>query len=249
MKLNARQLYDQNLELIGQVNKALCRKRRLSEDECNDVSSHVHVRLLENGCAVLAKFRGKASLKSYLNITIENIYRDFRNHLWGKWRPTAQAQRLGDTAILLERLTHRDGYSFAEAVEIMRTNHRVAASIKELAELAARLPQRESRGFSGEEILDTLPAGEDPGETMLTKEKFARIQKIEQSLNKALESLDERDRLLIKMRFYRQIKVKEIAKRLDEDPRKLYKRFDRLLSRLEKILIQSGLNPSELEDF
>jgi hypothetical protein len=53
------------------------------------------------------------------------IFLDYRNRLWGKWRPSAEAKRLGPTAILIERLVARDGWAVDQVIEMVRVNHRV----------------------------------------------------------------------------------------------------------------------------
>ncbi len=55
---------------------------------------------------------------------VQRLFLDHRNRQWGKWRPSAEAKRRGPLAILLERLVVRDGWTFEQAVETLRTNHR-----------------------------------------------------------------------------------------------------------------------------
>lgn len=39
-----------------------------------------------------------------VNVVAQNLSYDYQNHLWGKWRPSAEAQRLGPTAVQSGRL-------------------------------------------------------------------------------------------------------------------------------------------------
>jgi hypothetical protein len=110
------------------------------------------VKLIDDDYGIIRKFQGRSSLKTYLTTVVSNEMKDFLNHLLGKWRPSAEAQRLGPVAVQLEKLL-RDGLSPNEAVRTLQTNHKVEMSAQELADMAARLPDRVPRKPMGEEVL------------------------------------------------------------------------------------------------
>ena len=74
---------------------------------------------------MLRRFEGRSSLTTYITVVVQRLFLDRRNRLWGKWRPSAEARRLGPTAVLLERLVSRDGWSAEQALETLRVNHGV----------------------------------------------------------------------------------------------------------------------------
>jgi hypothetical protein len=86
-------------------------------------------------------------------VILVNLMRDYRIQIWGKWRPSAVARRRGRDAVLLERLWVRDSLSLDEAIERMRTEHRVTLSPAELEKIAAELPRRTERRRVGDEEL------------------------------------------------------------------------------------------------
>ena len=98
-------------------------RHHLPGSEADDFGSHVKLKLIEDDYAILRKFEGRSNLRTYLTVVIQRLFLDYRIKAWGKWRPSAEAKRSGPVAILLERLTQRDGYGLEEAVELMKTNH------------------------------------------------------------------------------------------------------------------------------
>ena len=95
----------------------------------------VMVKLIDDDCAVLRKFKRDAKLSTYLNVVVQRAFADFRIQKWGKWRMSASARQLGRVAQWLELFLYRDGRSFDEAVETLRAHHEVELSVVELSEL------------------------------------------------------------------------------------------------------------------
>lgn len=91
---------------------------------------------------------------------LQRLALDYRNKLWGKWRPSAAARSLGGVALQLELLISRDGHSLAEAVEILKVNHQVGLDREVLEHIACQLPARLRRRNEGVEALQDLPAEE-----------------------------------------------------------------------------------------
>ncbi|HUF46207.1 MAG TPA: hypothetical protein VMM93_00260, partial [Vicinamibacterales bacterium] len=95
-------------DLIEQAIRTFCRRQRLSATEAEDFASEVRLHLLDRERAVLRAFEGRSSFQTYLLTVIRHQFRDWRNALWGKWRPSAEARRLGPLAVRLEMLLVRD---------------------------------------------------------------------------------------------------------------------------------------------
>ena len=135
-----------NLPVIDDVTAKVCRRHRLSAAESDDFQSDVHLHFIERNYEVLRRFEGRSSLTTYITVVVQRLFLDRRNRLWGKWRPSAEARRLGPTAILLERLVARDGWSAEQALETLRVNHNVVVdeALRALCEkLAKRTPSRQ----------------------------------------------------------------------------------------------------------
>src|SRR6185436_5001763 len=171
------QLFLAHLAHIERAATYFCRRSGFSREETEDCVSSVKQKLIEDDYAIIRKFQGKSIFKTYLTVVIRRLFLDYLDHLWGRrWRPSAEAERLGPLAIQLEGLLHRDGLSFDQACQTLRTNHHVEASPQELADLAARLPHRAPpRRMESEEALENRPTEElAPDEQVDVREKAAR---------------------------------------------------------------------------
>lgn len=250
--------YEIHLDLIEGVIGWIARRRCLSEDEGEDFSSWVRVRLLEDDCAVLRKFQARSSFRTYLVTVVQNLFRDYRIAKWGKFRPSAQARRLGTTAIRLEILMVRDGIPFEEAAEILRRNHGVEESTAELARLAgklpARVPTRSPSGAGDEEVLASLsesaeatrPAG--PEERLRERERTETQERVQTGLRSALRALEPEDRLILKMHFEDGFTVAAVARTLGLEQKPLYRRIGRSLGTLRAELEARGVDAEAATD-
>ena len=237
------------LAVAERVIRFVCATNRLSADEADDFSSHARLKLIEADYAILRKFAGRSSIRTYLTVVIQRLFLDYRTAAWGKWRPSAEAGRQGETAILLERLLTRDGYSLDEAYELMTTNHGVRLDRAELERLAACLPVRVRRTFEGEDALelvaDPCPTPED---ALTEQSRAASASRIAELLNVAIASFPTQDQLVITLRFEDGRTVPEIGALLGEDQKALYRRLDRLLRELKSALESHGVRAEHIRD-
>lgn len=244
------ELFLQNQARIERVIVWVCRKHHASQEDAEEFSSWVRLRLVEDDYAVLRKWEGRSSLETYLTSTIINLFKDFRVHCWGRWRPSAEAKRLGPVAVRLEELLVKDGRSFDEACEILRRNERVGLSWQELADLAAKLPDKTGRQRpEGEEALRGQPADDPPpDERLVDKELQRRRERMLDVLRSALALLPGLERLLLKMRFGDGMQVSEIARTLKMDQKPLYRRIEKALAELRRALEAEGFRGEELDE-
>ena len=140
-----------HLDLVDQIVATIGRRRHLSSTERDDFASFVNLRLVEDNYAILRKFQNRSTLWTYLATVIEHLSLDFCSQEWGRWRPSAMANRLGPVAVLLERLVTRDSHTIEEAMEIVRTNHHVAVELRGTQEALgpASRPRPNHRGWRG----------------------------------------------------------------------------------------------------
>lgn len=241
-------LFVSSLPDIERVTQHLARRHRLSPSETDDFLSEVNLAIIQGDYAILSSFEGRSSLRTYLTTVIHRLFLDFRRKSWGKWRPSAQALRLGPVALRLELLVCRDGLSLEEAVETLRTNFACDQSPESLRDLAARLPRRLSRRTlpEAEEVLASLPAGdlERPDAQL----DGARISESAQGLiSDVMATLGPEDRIVLRMRFEDGISVADIARTLRLDQKRLYRRLDDILQVLRRSLEERGLAWPEVE--
>src|SRR5215212_3086060 len=121
--LRADELLTSNLPLIERAIAFACRRNQLSPEDAEEFGSVVKLRLVENDYAVLRAHEGRSSMATFIGIVVQRMLLDFRIHAWGKWHASAEAKRLGDVALELEQLMHRDGRTLGEAFTILAAKH------------------------------------------------------------------------------------------------------------------------------
>jgi RNA polymerase sigma factor for flagellar operon FliA len=246
--MDRHRLFLEHLPQIEAVIACVCRRNHCDAEEAEEFAAEVRAKLIEDACQVLGRFKGKSSFETYLTTVVQRLYLDRRNQRWGKWRPSAEARRLGPVALWLEELA-RDGYGFDESCEILRTKHQVTVSVPELAQLAARLPLRQPRRVEGEERLRTLPCeAPSPEERALAREQRYERQRLYEAVMRALAPFSAEDRLLIKQRFASDVPMKTVAAGLGVEPKRLYRRLERLQKRLRRALEREGIRGEDVTD-
>jgi RNA polymerase sigma factor for flagellar operon FliA len=242
----SRDLFEQNLPLIERLLRSVCRRNAFPPDESEEFASWAKLRLIDDDYAVLRKFEGRASLPTYLTTVIVNLFRDYRIHRWGKWRPSAEAKRLGEEAVQLETLVGRDGRTLAEAIQILRTSFGVTRPAIELEQLAARLPERPRRRHEGDEALAALPSGDAADAGLLDGERRAIAERAERAVSAALAEIEAEARLALKLRFADGLTIVEIAALLGVPAKPLYGRIERSLAALRRALERDGLGAPQV---
>lgn len=241
--------YSANRLLVEQAISHVCRRHRLSGPEGEDFASTTRLALIENDHARIRAFSGRSSLQTYLVVVITRLFQDWRNSQWGKWRPSAEAKRLGPLAIKLETMTVRDKMSFEEAVETLRINHGVSEDRAALESLYVRFPVRTGRSFTNDEVLDTIGAPNSGADAPLNQaEASASAGAASAALTRALSALPPQDRIIIRMRFDDGFSVAEISKALKLEQKPLYRRVEKLLFELRRTLEGSGVSAEMIRD-
>jgi RNA polymerase sigma factor (sigma-70 family) len=236
-------LFLSQLDLIEHVISFVAARHHLPGVEADDFGSHVKLKLIEDDYGILRKFQGRSSLRTFLTTVINHLFLDYRNAEWGKWRPSAAARRAGEIAILLERLTGRDHYSFEEACALMETNYQVTVGRRELEALAGRLPARMKRRFESDEALAAVPTPQPAVDELIADQERAVIAvRVETALKKAMERLGAQDRLIFALRFHDGRTLLDIAKALRLDQKALYRRVERLVKELREALLTGGID-------
>lgn len=246
--MTAEKLYLENLRSIERIAAFVARRNHLNPDETAEFVQEVSVRLLDGDYAIIRKFQGRSEFTTYLTTVITRLYHQYRVEQWGKWRPSAEAKRLGDKAITLERLVTRDGFTFDEAVKILTTPSGSQYTIEELEAIYIRLPERGPRPveISGEVAPDAAAVDADAEERVERKDRERSARKAARAIDGLLESMNAEDRLILQMRFWDALKVPDIARRLHVEQKKVYKRLDRLFGAMRTALESAGVGKAEV---
>jgi RNA polymerase sigma factor (sigma-70 family) len=245
--LTPEQLFLGHQKLIEEVIAHTCRRSHFSPQDADDFEGLVWDKLIEDNYCKIREYRGRSSFKTYITVVIKRLLFDYRDHLWGKWRNSAEALRLGPVAMRLETLLVREGYTFAEACQILWTNDKVAMSDLELADLRGKLPPRIPRHFIGEELLQAEPS-RDPGpdERVLDQEREGNCRRVLMGLRRALDTLPAEDKVLVQMRT--EFSVANIARLRGMDQKRLYRRLDKIYDSLRKALERQGVRRQDVEE-
>jgi RNA polymerase sigma factor (sigma-70 family) len=231
------------LSVIERVTSFVCSRAHLSPSDADDFGSHVKLKLIEDDYAVLRKFQGRSSLRTYLTIVIQRLFLDYRISAWGKWRPSAEAKRGGPVALLLEQLMVRDGHTFEEACELLKTKHGVPSSRAELERVAGKLPTRARRRFETDESLADVASSEVPvDQIVVEQERQLMADRVSGVLKALMSAADTQDRLILTLRFDDGRTVADIAAMLRLDQKSLYRRLERLLRDLRKAFEAEGID-------
>jgi len=226
-------------KLLDQVIACIVRRHRLNDSDAEEFRSLVYMKLVDNDYAVLRQWKKQANLRTYLTSVVTRQCLDYRTAQWGRWRASAEAQRQGEQALILERLMSRDGFSFGEASEFMRTNLRLAISDEELERLRGLLPDRVRRRQIEDDDLTSLPAeGPDAESAAIEAEGRAEFARLAKTLDQVLHELDPQERLLLKILYWDDSTVAKASRMLGEEG--LYRKRDQILEKVRKRLQDEG---------
>lgn len=245
--MSREQLFVAELPLIERVVAWVCARRGLRGADAEDFASTVKLRFIENEYEVLGRFEGRSSLQTYVTAVVQRLYLDFQIQRFGKWRPSAEARRLGPLALQLECLLYRDGLTFDEARGVMQTDRGVAASRETLFDLSLKLPRRVSRKHVSTAEVD-LPEPAVRPSPAEQAERRAAAERTFEGLRRALGRLPARDRLVLRMHVEGGLSVADVARALGEDQKALYRKRDGLLKRLRADLEAEGVHRGDVHD-
>jgi RNA polymerase sigma factor (sigma-70 family) len=244
--LTPEQLFLGHLKLIEEIIRHCCRRSRLSPQEGEEFRGTVMLKLIDENYPVFRQYRGDSAIGTYLSVVIGRLLLDYQNHIWTKWRNSAEAGRLGPVAQRLERLLGREGFTLQEAYQILR-GEGLEMSESELADLRARLPPKIVRRFVGEEILQLKAShGLRPDQEFEMKERSIIKQRVLRVLDRVLKSLPAEDLLLVGMRT--KLSVADIARLRRMEQKPLYRRLTKIYKELRKAMEREGIRKQDIED-
>ena len=244
--MDHQRLFTDNLELIEKLVRISGRRHHLSHVELEDFAGYVNVELLENDCATLRKFQNRSSWWTFLATVIEKLALDFLIQRWGRWRPSAMAEKLGPVAVILDRLVNRDNHTLEEAMEIVRTNHAVGMSYSELRAMWEQLPPRPRVTEVGEEAAAVVSSPDSSEVHVDDAVRRGNIDRLEKTLFAAFGALAAQDRVMIALRYDHGLSVVEIAKVMNSSVPTIHRRLDRSLKELRGALSRGGFDPREI---
>jgi RNA polymerase sigma factor (sigma-70 family) len=237
----ARALLESNFDQIQRKLQHLSRHSGLPDHEAEEFRSWALFKLVEDDYRILASWQGRSTLPTYLTVVLVNLMKDYRTHVWGRWRPSAAARRLGPEGVLLEQLWVRDGLPLDEAIHRMRTVHGISLSSAEVERTAAGLPRRPEKRRVGERELKGIPVDGRVESRIEDAEQARTAVRLRQALLPLLRGLPAEHRLLLRLCYRDGLSMAAIAPLLGRSQRELYSLRDHCLKRLRRALESLGL--------
>lgn len=235
-----------HLDLIKQIVRTVGKRRQLPASEREDFASFVQLRLVEDDYAILRKFQGRSSLWTYLASVIERLSLDFCTEKWGRWRPSAMADRIGPVAVILERLVTRDGHPLEEAIEIIKAQNDDSLTYAAIRNIWEQLPTRSRTMEVGEEAAEAILGHDTSDAGVEDAERRRNIERLQQVLRTAFAEIPAQDRVLIALRFDQDLPMVEIAKVTGSSVPTLHRRLDKSVKQLRAALTHAGFDPREI---
>lgn len=243
-RMSPRELLLANLPLLRDLVGFLARRYRLTGEQVEELEAFVRLRLIEDDYDVLRRWRQHSALKTYLTIVVQRLFRDYCNQLWGKWRASAAAVRLGPLAEALEELLYKEGLTFEEACQALASRPRVTRD--QLAALYAQIPPRPGRHRSqplGDEESTAVAPAANPEEAVLQQADESTVGR---AVAASLRGLRAQDRLLLRLHFAEDLSVAEIARLQDTPSKGLYKRLNAVLKGIRRDLRTAGVDARDI---
>lgn len=244
-------LFVEHLDWIDKIAAVVCRTHGVWGDEAEDVVAWIKMKLAADDYAVFRQFRGECMLQTYLTSVVVRQFHEYSRRRWGRWRPSARAERLGGPAKELEALVYRDGYTLQQAGETLRSAGRTTLSDIELARLLDRLPTRSPVRPAEVGSNSTLHAAEKPSradEVVAAAEAEARRGEVMEALERAIAQLEPEEAMIVRMHFVEGYTLLDMGSILGIEQKPLYRRIERLRVRLRGYLESAGVGRRDVHE-
>lgn len=246
----AETLFLAELATINRAIRFACFRAGLGVDEAEDFASHVRVKLIEDDYAVLRKYEERSTFAAFVSIVIQRLLLDYRVSQWGKWHASSRAQRLGDVAVTLEMMLHRDGRTIDEAFPALKRRW-PALTREEVDRLAEQLPPRTRRPrpvsleLAGGALLSRADA---VTAAAFASDRRALSRRIAEVVRSVIRDFADDDRLICRLRFEGGMSVAAISRALGIEQKPIYRRVRKCLLVLRKQLEREGICADDVEN-
>jgi RNA polymerase sigma factor for flagellar operon FliA len=233
----------EQLPLIEQIIRAVCRGRRMNAAQIEDFAGFVKLRLIENDYAIIRKFKGRSSFGTFVTTVISRLLNDYTDReRGGRWRHSAEAKRMGPLAEELELLLVRDKRTFDEAFGELSAKH-PGITRPELEAIAERFPVRHRATMSSLEDCEVPIAGAHA----LDAGKAEMLKILSMVISKFIAGLPKEDQLIVQLRFEDDMPVPRIASALHLDMQSVYRRLRRHYRDLRRMVEKAGISKEDVD--
>lgn len=239
----AEKLFVEHIPSIDRILGVIARRNALDDADAAEFEGWAKARLIADDYGIIRKFGGRSSLPTFLSVVLSNLYRDYRNSVWGRWRPSAAAQRLGPIGVRLEELLSRDNCPLQVAIGVLRSRE-PSLSHRDLVRMAAQLPNRpRDEDVPLVEASDAVSSSRT--EQILSAEERELIGAV---IARVMAKLPVEDAVVMKMRFWNDMSVADIARCLQLEQKPIYPRIESIKRRLKEALLAEGVTEERVRD-
>lgn len=232
----------EQLPLIEQIIRAVCRGRSMDTDEIEEFEAFVKLRLIENDYAIIRKFEGRSSFGTFVTTVISRLLNDYRDREWGRWRNSAEAKRMGAVAKDLERLLVRDMRSLDEAFVELAARY-PGTTRAALEDMAVRFRPRHRPKLSGLEFCEGTAVAPAPVDFVHAE----TVSTISAVVSAFIARLPKEDQLIFQLRFEEDMPVPRIALALRLEMQAIYRRLRRHFADLRAALKEAGISEEDVD--
>ena len=239
----------EELDTIERAIRFACRRASFYDADAEDFGSYVKLKLIENDYDVIRRFEGRSTFRAFIGIVVQRLLLDYRIHLWGRWHASAEAKRIGDTAIAVESMILRDGRTIDEALPPLKRRW-PQLSRMDVEQILGRLPRRNPRPFMAtlDDVASSLHADSSTVEkNAFLSDRLLLSRRLGDAIRRSLREVPSDERLLLRMRFEGGMTIAQISRALGVDQKPLYRRINRGLLRLRKHLERCGFGDADAE--
>ncbi|MCU1347800.1 MAG: polymerase sigma factor, sigma-70 family [Acidobacteria bacterium] len=244
------QLLLQQLETVERTIRFACRRGELRDADAEDFASYVKLKLIDDDYAVIRKHERQSSFAAFLSVVVQRLLLDYRIAQWGKWHASAQAKRMGEPAITIEAILHRDGRTVDEALPVLRRRW-PDLTRPAVENIASNLPPRTLRPRRVDADMAAFEVGATAAsvqEAAFASDRRKLSRRVADIIRAAIDRFEEHDRLLFRLRFEGGMSIADISRSLGIEQKPLYRRFQRGLVSLRQRLEEMGIGAEQVNE-
>lgn len=248
--MSPQELLRENLPLVERICARLCRRAGVFGPDAEDFASGAKLALMENDYEILRGYEGRSSLATFLTVVLQRMLADELMRTIGRWRPSAEARRLGEAAVMIETLVLRDRRPLEDVLPVVRGID-PSMTRERMESVLARLPDRTPRPRAVE--IESVPsmrfvASDGADDRVLAADARRMAGHAAAVVRDTMRAWKTEDRALIRMRFGSGLSVADVSRILRLPQRPLYRRQEALLDQLRHALGAAGVDASSLPE-
>jgi RNA polymerase sigma factor (sigma-70 family) len=244
-RIEAERRFVEEFPTIERAIRIACVRAGLRGADADDFGSWVSLKLIEKDYAIIRKYEGRSTFAAFIATVVHRLLLDYRIGQWGKWHASAEAKRAGEIGITIEAMLCRDGRSLDEIMPLLARRW-PEVTRAEVETIASRLPARLPRPRMV--ALDPVSQSPRAFESGMSVERDVAARRLAAVVRGALNRLDHRDRLILRLHFGCSMTIAQVSRALGVEQKPLYRQLQRALTVVRKHLAGAGIGVNDVRD-